>query len=299
LDFEAQSAPRIIKIQHKSSDKSSISWGILPYKPKRSYCRSESKSPAGLERMAQDPGAQGAHPPRKSLADRITMSLRLQLASGKLKPGDRLPTEKELTHEHGVSRAVVREAIAALRSEGLILARQGSGIFVAQHSLESLRQNLFQFESGKLSSIIEILELRAAVESEAAALSAIRCSPAELAKIKECHQAVGDMINAGGRAEAEDFSLHLAIVESTHNRHFVDFFRFLGAKTIPRAQAKSQQGETESKESFLQLIHHEHALIVDAIADRDLARARSAMWAHLKGSQKRYERLANDDVTKG
>ena len=246
--------------------------------------------------MASGPNAEGAESPRKSLADRIATSLRQQLVAGGLKPGDRLPTEKELSNEHRVSRAVVREAIAALRSEGLVLARQGSGIFVAHHSPDSLRQNLFQFESGKLSSIIEILELRAALESEAAALSAIRCSPAELAKIKECHQAVGDAIEAGKRAEAEDFSLHLAIVESTHNRHFVDFFRFLGAKTIPRAQAKSPEREAEHRETFLKLIHGEHAVIVEAIADRDVTRARSAMWAHLKGSQERYEHLANDDL---
>ena len=246
--------------------------------------------------MAAGPNADGTESPRKSLADRITASLRRQLVSGGLKPGDRLPTEKELSLKHRVSRAVVREAIAALRSEGLVLPRQGSGIFVAHHSPQSLRQNLFQFDSGKLSSVIEILELRAALESEAAALSAIRCSPAELAKIKECHQAIGDAINAGGHAEAEDFSLHLAIVESTHNRHFVDFFRFLGAKTIPRAQAKPPDSESGYREHFLKMIHYEHSVIVDAIADRDLTRARSAMWTHLKGSQKRYERLANDDA---
>lgn len=233
-----------------------------------------------------------ARPRRVNLAEGIVREIRGKLTSGELCPGDRLPTEKALSQRYGVSRAVVREAIAALRSEGLVVARQGSGAFVAEKPPTDLRQNLFLFEPEKLSSIIEVLELRAAVESEAAALAAERASPAELAKINECHQTCGEAVARGDQAEEQDYALHLAIVESTHNRQFVEFFRFLGGRTIPRAQALMKPSESNAAESFLQRIHQEHAVVVDAIVKRDAVAARTAMTAHLKGSQERYSRLS-------
>lgn len=245
--------------------------------------------------MTRGSAARDTPPRRKALSEDVANVLRERLVSGELRPGDRLPTEKELSEAHGVSRTVVREAIAALRADGLVKARQGSGVFVADLPLLDLRQNLFLFEPGKLSSIIEVLELRAAVESEAAALAAERCSPAEIAKIKESHNALAEAVAGGDQAEAQDFALHLAIVESTHNRHFVDFFRFLGAKTIPRAQALGQLSSRGTAENFLQRIHQEHGAIVEAISDHDPERARKAMNEHLKGSQHRYERLTEGE----
>lgn len=242
--------------------------------------------------MSDSPAARSRARPRTNLAESIAADLRHRLASGGLQPGDRLPTENELARAHGVSRAVVREAIAALRSDGLVTARQGSGVFVNDAPPTALRLSLFNFDPAKLSSIIEILELRAAVEGEAAALAAERSSPAELANIKEHHGAVAQAVAAGELGEAQDFAFHLAIAESTHNRHFVEFFRFLGARTIPRAQTSRRSERASVSRAYLDRIYREHGQIVDAIAAKDPAGARDAMRAHLKGSQERYERFA-------
>jgi DNA-binding FadR family transcriptional regulator len=242
--------------------------------------------------MAESAQDQPPKPRRTNLAEQIAQALRGRLIGGEMQPGDRLPTEKELSQTHGVSRAVVREAIAALRADGLVVARQGSGAFVAEPSPSDLRQSMFQFEPTKLSSIIEVLELRAAVESEAAALAAVRASPGELAKIAESHHAVAEAVARGDPAQEQDFAFHLTIAEATHNQHFVEFFRFLGARTIPRAQAVRGPANVQAAEGFLQLIRAEHTAIVDAIAGRRPDEARTAMTAHLKGSQERYGRLA-------
>ena len=186
---------------------------------------------------------------------------------------------------------MVREAIAALRSDGLVIARQGSGVFVSEQPAGQRGQDMFQFEPSRLSSVIEVLELRAAVEGEAVALSAERASPAELAKIRECHAAFGEAILSGDRAETQDLDLHLAIVQSTHNRQFVEVFRFLGARTIPRTQVAAHLNDRAATEGFLRRIHQEHDAIVEAIASADKDAARDAMVAHLKGSQDRYARL--------
>ena len=253
---------------------------------RRRYRRQrESRNRTGMPDTAPEPRR------RRNLAEQIARSLRERLTSGELRTGDQLPTEKELSQAHGVSRAVVREAIAALRSEGLVNARQGAGLFVAERS-ETMPGTLSLSEPEKLSSIIEVLELRAAVEAEAAALAAERRSPAEMAKIGECHAAVGEAVEAGDQAEDQDFAFHLAIATATHNRHFVEFFRFLGARTIPRAQARLSDAGDGATARFLHRIHQEHTDIVQAIADQDAGRARHAMAAHLKGSQQRYEHLA-------
>ena len=247
-------------------------------------------------RMAGTTGNRKSAVPRGNLAEQIALKLRQTLASGELAPGDKLPTEKELSQTHGVSRAVVREAIAALRSEGLIIARQGSGAYVAEQPADPVRQGSLLFEPNKLSSVIEVLEIRAAAESEAAALAAERATPAEVAGIRECHQAFADAIAKGGLAEEQDVAFHRAIMEATHNRQFVEFFQFLGSRTIPRAQARQRVVMDSAAASFLTRVHQEHDDIVRAIVDGEPDKARAAMTVHLKGSQERYSRLAESRI---
>lgn len=224
---------------------------------------------------------------RRNLAERVAADLRARLGSGELRAGDRLPTEHELVRQHGVSRTVVREALAGLRADGLVVARQGSGVFVADRKTPRTL-SLFSLEPKRISSIIETLEVRAALESEAASLAAERASPAELAKIKECHLAMCAAIDAGEQAEAQDYAFHLAIAEATHNRHFAEFFSLLGARTIPRAQAT----ERGASRDYLTHIRDEHERIIEAIAKGDTVAAHRTMRAHLKESQARYQQLA-------
>lgn len=232
---------------------------------------------------------------RRNLVERIGLELRRKLQAGVLQAGDRLPTEHALARSNGVSRTVVREAIAGLRADGLVIARQGAGLFVAERSGAAKPLRLLEKEPQNLSTIIECLELRAAVEGEAAALAAERCSPSELAKIKECHRAVAMALAGGESAVEQDFSLHLAIAESTDNRQFVEFFRFLGGRTIPRGQASDEALAAATTPGYLRRIFKEHAGIVNAIAARDPVAAHTAMRAHLKGSQDRYARLAEGE----
>jgi GntR family transcriptional repressor for pyruvate dehydrogenase complex len=229
---------------------------------------------------------------RANLNEKIASKIRELLARGDLEPGDRLPTEQALCAAHGVSRTVVREAIAALKADGLVVARQGSGVFVAKKpELPFGLSLLASIEPKRISSIIETLELRAAVESEAAALAAERRSPAGLAKIQECFEAASESVAAGEQAEDQDFAFHLAIAEATHNRHFVEFFRFLGQRTIPRGQLHSGGASAP----YLDQMQREHRNIVSAISARNTEEAHASMRAHLKNSQARYQTIASTE----
>ncbi|WP_240516859.1 FadR/GntR family transcriptional regulator [Marivivens niveibacter] len=216
-------------------------------------------------------------------------NLREQIKSGKFAIGTRLPSEAELTREHLVSRTVVREAIAALRADGLVEPRQGSGVYVLEPQAE-IPAPFTNIDSTRLSSVIELLELRTAVEVEAAGLASQRCSPSQEEKIILCLRAVNEA-NSDRRPSTEaDFALHLAIAEATNNPRFPEFIQMIGPNSIPR-RALDQSAPQEVPQSYIDRINAEHDQIVNAILGRDDNAARDAMRMHLKGSQERYRNL--------
>src|SRR5271168_1745285 len=122
----------------------------------------------------KSPAAFGPLPAQRSLSHALIERLTPDITSGRLAPGSRLPTEQEMIATTGVSRTVVREAVAALRAEGLVVTRQGVGAFVA-----AAPRRPFRIEGGELHSlreVIEVMELRTGVEIEAAGLAAERAS---------------------------------------------------------------------------------------------------------------------------
>ena len=213
-----------------------------------------------------------------------------QIKSGRLAPGARLPTEQELTRAARVSRTVVREAVAALRAEGLVVTRQGVGAFVTAEP----QRAPFRIDPDKLKSIDDILnvmELRLGVEIESAGLAAERASRAQVRAIGTALEAVERAAEQGKTAVDEDLGLHRAIASATGNPEFVRFLQFIGRHLIPR---RTVSGLTEQigRRAYLALIQEEHRRIYEAIDARDPAAAREAMRRHLTRSLDRYRKLA-------
>jgi len=225
---------------------------------------------------------------RRNLVDIVGSQLRLDIANGLLKPGEKLPSESGLTEKFGVSRTVIREAIASMRADGLLEARHGIGVFVGTLKSQPL-QGLLDTDPGRVSSIIEMLELRAAVETEAAGLAAVRRSPAQEQMIIERVEEFGRALADGLATSQPDFRFHLAIADATNNPRFRDFLELTGQQMIPRSTL--QQGGREAPADYLAQIHREHQSIADAICERNEDGARQAMRLHLKGSQQRYRSL--------
>ena len=229
---------------------------------------------------------------RENLVLKLAAQLRAAITGGQYQVGAKLPSEAELTAKHAVSRTVVREAIAALRSDGLVEARQGAGVFVVSNRTGPASP-FHGIDIQKLSSVIEVLELRTAIEVEAAGLAAMRCSPAQEEAIFECIAEI-DVCIAGDTSTTEaDFALHLAIADATNNPRFRLMLDMLGQEAIPRRKLEQEERGAASREYASQL-QGEHRLIAGAIADRDPARARSAMRTHLEGAQARYRRLLRE-----
>jgi DNA-binding FadR family transcriptional regulator len=229
----------------------------------------------------------GDNGPRRRLSYELVEALRQGIASGKFSPGDRLPTEAQLAEQYGVSRTVVREAVAGLRANGLVEARQGSGVYVTG----SANFGISEIAGGRagLASILDLLELRTPLEIEAAGLAAIRRTAGQDLEIRIAYEDLGAAIARGDSAASKDFDFHLAIAEATNNHNFVEVLTFLGRRTIPRGQLGGAAPAID--QSYLEGVQSEHGRIVAAISRQDAVTARDEMRTHLIGSQSRYRML--------
>jgi len=224
----------------------------------------------------------------RSLSGELIARLTDDITSGKIPPGSRLPTEQELIAATGVSRTVVREAVAALRAEGLVVTRQGVGAFVPENARRPLRIEFDQLSP--LRTVLDVMELRTGIEIEAAGLAADRASAAQIRRIVECLEAIDRAIKRNEDAIPQDFALHCAIADATGNPQFRRFLEHLGRFIIPRETIRGGPGIPKRK--YSETFQHEHREIVQAIRDGAVAPARAAMRRHLMNSRKRYQRLA-------
>jgi len=227
-------------------------------------------------------------PPPRSLTGELVARLADDITSGKIAPGSRLPTEQELIAATGVSRTVVREAVAALRAEGLVVTRQGVGAFVAENARRPLRIDFDQLSP--LRAVLDVMELRTGIEIEAAGLAATRASAAQIRKIVHGFDAIGAAIKRGEDAIVEDFAFHCSIADATGNPQFRRFLEHLGRFIIPRQTIAGGPGM--GKRAYSETFQREHREIVQAIRNRAVSQARAAMRRHLLNSRKRYQRLA-------
>jgi DNA-binding FadR family transcriptional regulator len=231
--------------------------------------------------------------PNRNLVHQLAARIAEEIVSGKLEPGARLPTEQAMVAAMGVSRTVVREAVAALRAEGLVETRQGAGAFVTT----DLWRRPFRLAGEGLPSLDEVLsvmELRASVEVEAAALAAERASPGAVRRIGRALGAIDAAIRRGESAVDQDFAFHREIAQATGNPQFLNFLAYLGRFIIPRQSIRVATRRGEDQHAYLERIQREHQGIFSAIAEGDPAGARAAMRRHLANSQRRYRRLAGE-----
>lgn len=225
-----------------------------------------------------------------SLSQAIVERLSGQMASGRFRPGDQLPTESELAREHGVSRTVVREAMSQLRERGLIERRQGAGTFVL--TPPPRHKPLIDPELElTVQDLLQLLQLRASLESESAALAALHRTPEQLQQISETHRLFLQALQEGRDNTAHDARFHLLLAEATGNRYFLDFINHLGNALIPRNHLRSARLSTQDRASLLNRIGQEHEDIYHAIVRQDADAARTAMRMHLINSRLRILKL--------
>jgi GntR family transcriptional repressor for pyruvate dehydrogenase complex len=226
--------------------------------------------------------------PRRLTAE-LVARLTADITSGKLPPGSKLPTEQEMIAATGVSRSVIREAVAMLRADGLVTTRQGVGAFVAEQIRRPFRVDFD--ENSPLRDVLNVMELRTGVEIEAAGLAAQRASATQIRRIANRYDAIQAAIERGELAVDEDFAFHCEIADATGNPQFRRFLEYLGRFIIPRRTVWGSSAPASNR-PHLELFQREHREILRAIEKHAVESARGAMQRHLLNSRARYEKIA-------
>lgn len=238
--------------------------------------------------MVRTPASEeGMRKPRLAVA--VIAQLRSDIATGRLPAGARLPAEPGLVERFGVSRTVIREALAELRAAGLVKAEHGRGVFVCEPPPPT-EPPLAGDDQSSIPRTLEMLELRVGIETEAAALAAIRRSSAQEFEIRAAHDRMADLVAGKASASQADFDLHLSIARATNNGFYVSALLRFGLHAIPRANLPHLA--FSRSEAYLAQVVEEHARIAEAISAHDPDAARAAMRSHLEGAQDRYRQLA-------
>jgi GntR family transcriptional repressor for pyruvate dehydrogenase complex len=216
----------------------------------------------------------------KKLSEEIVSQIKNLISNGELKPGERIPSERELASILGVSRPSVREAIMVLEALGFLESRQGGGTFVRSLTERSMADPLASMVERRDPRMLHALtEVRMGLETWSAYLAAKRAEDSEIEHLRELYEVMVEQAANGGWDPEIDARFHYAITAASHNTlqiHVLDTIQSLFQATIMAALS-----EFYSKEGYLELLLNHHREILEAIADRDPERARENMTVHL------------------
>ncbi|MGJ7505811.1 FadR/GntR family transcriptional regulator [Variovorax sp. GT1P44] len=235
---------------------------------------------AAKDRSAYPESKAHAHPATPLLGDKVYEDLLQLLGTPGFEPRARLPGETALSQRLGVSRPVLRQALARLRDEGRISVRKGSGTFVTDALPQARPISISTLEN--IADIRAFLEFRCFMEGEAAARAALMHTTDQMHHIRLCRERFEQALAEGSDAVEEDVAFHDAVAEACGNRFFSMTMTALAPQTrfsigLSRSLAGRPQGERRMG------VYREHAAVENAIGQRDADAARLAMESHLRG----------------
>jgi len=232
---------------------------------------------------------------QRGLTDELARRIASQVLNGELPVNSRLPTVEEMAARFGVSRTVIRESIALLKSDGLIVVRHGSGMFVAADP----RRRPLRIDPDNVTGVrdvIAIVQVRLGLEVEAAGLAASAHTSAQLRRIAAALKGMKEAARKHMLAIDEDRMFHTEIAAASGNKYFVTFLEFLGRYIIPRSKIRVGRGTEGERTRYLAKLEEEHTSIFEAIKARDPERARQAMRSHLTLALERLEQMEPEEV---
>ncbi len=209
------------------------------------------------------------------VSEDIVAQLKRLIAEGKLRSGDQLPSERELSEQFKVSRPSVREAIRALESMGLLEARQGHGTYVAT-SVEALVQPLAHAIAREENAIQEMFEVRRLLEPQLAALAAARAGAPELEELADILEKQARQVAEGGTGAELDTAFHSTLARSAKNTLLLRL-----NDTLVDCLRDSRRRSLETPERPRRSLAG-HRAILRALRARDPKAAQRAMRKHLQ-----------------
>ncbi len=237
------------------------------------------KANEGAQTAAVEFGQQMARSTR--LSDKVADAMLDTILRLGLRPGAPLPSERELAEQYGVSRTVIREAVRALMSRGVIDARAGRGLTVSQVAADAVSMSMRLYLHGRDEiPYTKIHEVRAAIEIAIAGYAAERATDEELAELEK----LTEQMQTGSASLEEhsqmDVEFHRAVARMTHNELYLIMLDSIGPVLLEIRRATFDLPDDRRR------AYQAHRRIFEAIAARDPAAAREAMTQHLEEAKR-------------
>lgn len=223
--------------------------------------------------------------PGVHLSEQLADALSAEILAGRLEAGQKLPTEAALVEQFAVSRTVVREAVSRLKSLGLVESRQGSGVFVRRAAFAPL--NFDTRSAVSRQAVIQMVEVRRALEAEVAALAAQRRTADDVQRIREAMLALETAVKAGGDGAEEDVNYHRAIADAAQNPFLISTLDYL--RQFLRGVTRVTRANEARRADFVAQVREEHEAIATAISAGDSLLARKAASRHMDNAIQRIE----------
>lgn len=218
----------------------------------------------------------------KKIYEEIVDQIRQLLIDGHIKPGDKLPSERELIKSFKVSRSSIREALSALEMMGILEVRTGEGTFIRHIRPESMMASLAWSLYLDKGSILEMLEVRKMIEVQAVGYAAERATDKEITQLSETLDKMkNNFENMGSVSEKADMMFHYTIAVATQNKITIKLMDTISDNLqhlIHATRPKLYEGKYTPE-----LLYHEHEKIYKAIRTRNSEEARRQMLEHLNG----------------
>lgn len=220
------------------------------------------------------------------LSDKVADAMLETILNRGLRPGAPLPSERELGEQYGVSRTVIREAVRALTSRGVIDARAGRGLTVAQVGAEAVSTSLRLYLHGQDEiPYAKIHEVRAGIETQIAGYAAERATDAGIQELREITEEMRRHEDDVEKHSLSDVEFHRALARMTHNELYLIMLDSIGPVMLEVRRA------TFSLPNDPLNAYEEHMRIIDAVARRDPEAAREAMRQHLENAVRDWSKL--------
>ena len=208
--------------------------------------------------------------------EEIVSKIKVLIEEGRLKLGDQLPPERELSDVFKVSRSSLREALRALESEGFLESRQGDGTYVARKPIELLVKPLATAILTEKDAQLELFEIRRLIEPQLALLAAERADSDDMARLEEILDRQAEEVRQGGTAMDIDKEFHYALAQATKNKTILRVMdTLMDASMESRGRSLQVDGRPEKSLSF-------HRSVLNALKAKDRELAAMAMREHLE-----------------
>ena len=226
---------------------------------------------------------------RVKLRDQVAERIARMVLSDEYAVGARLPPERKLVEDLGVSRTVVREALNVLESRGLVRIEHGRGAVVAGDGLPAVRDTLQLYLRSRPETMLELLEVRRALEVEVAGLAAERATPEDVEVMRRANERMGEKFDSPEEYASADTEFHTLLARSTKNHIFL-----LMNEPINDLLLASRKITGSLPENARRSVKG-HEAILKSIEAKDVAGARLAMTEHLLSTQRDVERLMENE----